>query len=84
MVYLTIVHYLSLWTSGGRPSSAARRRSVHGTGGPKRMTTGGACMLHSFTPQEVFLVVFCGVIFVAYLVNRAHCYDMKRNRNQAH
>lgn len=41
-------------------------------------------MLHNFTPQEVFLVVFSAIIVVAYLVNRAHCYDLKRNKNQAH
>jgi len=41
-------------------------------------------MLHSFTPQEVFLVVFGMVVVVAYLVNRAHCYDLKRNKHESH
>jgi hypothetical protein len=41
-------------------------------------------MLHNFTPQEVFLVVFSGVVIIAYLVNRAHCYNLKRNDHEAH
>ncbi len=41
-------------------------------------------MLHNFTPQEVFLVVFSAVIVVAYLVNRAHAYDLNRNSNKLH
>jgi hypothetical protein len=41
-------------------------------------------MLHEFSPQEVFLVVMSGVVIIAYLVNRAHCYDLKRNNHEAH
>lgn len=41
-------------------------------------------MLEDFTPHNVFLVVFCAIIIIAYLVNRAHCYDLKRNNNKAH
>ena len=41
-------------------------------------------MLHNFNPQEVFLVVMSGIIFVAYLVNRAHGVDLKRNKNELH
>ncbi len=41
-------------------------------------------MLHYFTPQEVFLVVICSVIFIAYFVNRAHCYTLHRNDREAH
>jgi hypothetical protein len=51
---------------------------------PEGATTGGLGMLHEFTPQEVFLVVFSGVVIISYLVNRAHCYDLKRNNHEAH
>jgi hypothetical protein len=37
-----------------------------------------------FTPQHIFMVVFSGVVVIAYLVNKAHCYDLKRNKNVAH
>jgi hypothetical protein len=40
--------------------------------------------MENFTPQNVFLVVFCGVIFIAYLVNRAHTWDLSRNDNEVH
>lgn len=41
-------------------------------------------MMFDFTPQNVFLVVFCVITFVAYLVNRAHCYSLTRNDHEAH
>ncbi len=41
-------------------------------------------MLHEFTPQEVFLVVFSVIVVVAYAVNRLHCVDLKRNKNELH
>jgi len=41
-------------------------------------------MLHSFTPQEVFLVVFGGIVALAYLVNRAHSVDVIRNNQEVH
>jgi hypothetical protein len=41
-------------------------------------------MLHNFTPQEVFLVAFSLIIFVAYAVNRMHGVDVKRNTNELH
>jgi len=41
-------------------------------------------MLHEFTPQEVFLVVFSVIVIVAYAVNRLHGVDLKRNNHQLH
>jgi len=36
------------------------------------------------TPQHIFMIVFAGVVLVTYVVNRMHCYDLKRNKNLAH
>lgn len=41
-------------------------------------------MLHYFSPQEVFLVVFGGVVIVAYMVNRMHGVDVVRNHRELH
>lgn len=41
-------------------------------------------MLHNFTPQEVFLVVFGGIVLVAYMVNRMHGVNVVRNNHELH
>lgn len=71
--------------SGRRISpSAVRAVQFRDNGVPSDHRTEVRMMLHEFTPQEVFLVVFSGIIVVAFLVNRAHCYDVKRNKNESH
>ena len=82
VVYIAIERHRSLWTRAAAlpPPAPFSPRDL----GPWRRATGGVLVLHNFTPQEVFLVVFSAIIVVAYLVNRAHCYDLKRNKNQAH
>ena len=41
-------------------------------------------MIEQFSPSNVFLVVFSLIVIVAYFVNRAHCYSLYRNDNEAH
>jgi hypothetical protein len=67
-----------------RPAPFCRlRRSVRGDSfpGDRRLEVQD---MYQFTPQDVFLVVFSGVVIIAYFVNRAHCYDLKRNNHEAH
>lgn len=81
VVYNTIVSYNSPKDKGGylfRP-----RRKVRGTPVPA-INDWRCLMLHEFTPQEVFLVVFSGIVFAAFIVNRLHSVNVIRNKNELH
>ncbi len=81
MVYTTIVSYNSPRTNGGYLSHL--RRIVHGTKVPAKIDW-RCLMLHQFTPQEVFLVVFSGIVLAAFVVNRLHGVNVLRNNKELH
>jgi hypothetical protein len=72
------------WERCFLPPSTARAVQSRGFDALSDLRTEVRMMLHEFTPQEVFLVVFSAVIVVTFLVNRAHCYDLKRNNHESH